>query len=376
MNEDKKYMRMALRLAAFGVGQVEPNPAVGCVLVRDGKVIGKGYHKKFGEAHAEINALTDCRVRGEDPAGATMYVTLEPCCHHGKTGPCTDAILEARIAKVFVAMSDPAEHANGRGIRQLRGAGLDVEVGLCEHYARLLNAAYIKYARTHRPYVIVKWAQSLDGKLAWKPDSGPRWISGPLSRRDAHRLRRASQAILTGVNTILDDDPLLTPRPPKGKSPLRVILDSQLRILLRRKVMNTRRFGSLLFTTETGVVGQDKKIDRILSKGVDVTVVPEVQGRCGLKTVLTELARREVQQVLVEGGPTLITAFLEEGLADAVRIYIAPILLGDQGHKPLSDAMAALTRPTTLTDPEIKTFGHDVCISGEIDYSKSEASPR
>jgi len=373
VNEDKKHMKMALRLAAFGIGQVEPNPAVGCVLVRDGKVIGKGYHKKFGEAHAEINALTDCRVRGEDPAGATMYVTLEPCCHHGKTGPCTDAILEARIAKVFVAMSDPAEHANGRGIRQLRGAGLDVEVGLCEHYARLLNAAYIKYVRTHRPYVIVKWAQSLDGKLAWKPDSGRRWISGPLSRRDAHRLRRASQAILTGVNTILDDDPLLTPRPPKGKSPLRVILDSQLRILLRRKVMNTRRFGSLLFTTETGVVGQDKKIDRILSKGVDVTVVPEVQGHCGLKTVLTELARREVQQVLVEGGPALIAAFLEEGLADAVRIYIAPVLLGDQGHKPLSDAMAALTRPTSLTDPEIKTFGHDVCISGEIDYSKSEA---
>ena len=255
MNEHKKYMKMALRLAQYGIGQVEPNPAVGCVLVRDGKVIGKGYHKTFGQSHAEINALTDCRTRGEDPAGATMYVTLEPCCHHGKTGPCTEAILEARIAKLFIAMSDPAEHANGRGIRQLRSAGLDVEVGLYEHYARLLNAAYVKYTRTNRPYVIVKWAQSLDGKLAWKPEAGRRWISGPLSRKDAHRLRRASQAILTGVNTIIEDDPLLTPRPPKGKCPLRVVLDTHLRILLRRKVMNTRRFPSMLFTTESGVTG-------------------------------------------------------------------------------------------------------------------------
>jgi len=373
VDEHKKFMRMALRLAAYGVGLVEPNPAVGCVLVRDGKVIGKGYHKRFGEAHAEINALTDCRTRGHDPAGATMYVTLEPCCHHGKTGPCTEAILEARIGKVFVAMSDPAEYANGRGIRQLRGAGVDVEVGLCEHWARLLNAGYVKYARTHRPYVVVKWAQSLDGMLAWKAGTGQRWISGPASRKDVHRLRRASGAILTGVNTIIEDDPLLTPRPPKGKAPLRVICDSQLRIPLRRKVMNTRRFGSLLITTESGVAGKDKKIDRILNKGVDVTVVPEVEGRCGLKTVLTELARREVQQVLVEGGPTLITQFLEEGLADAVRIYIAPIILGERGDKPLSMAMAALTRQVGLVDVEVRTLGEDVCISAEVEYGEGDS---
>ncbi|MBN1816953.1 MAG: bifunctional diaminohydroxyphosphoribosylaminopyrimidine deaminase/5-amino-6-(5-phosphoribosylamino)uracil reductase RibD [Sedimentisphaerales bacterium] len=359
-------MKMALRLAQFGVGLVEPNPAVGCVIVRDGKVIGKGYHKKFGEAHAEVNALHDCRVRGNNPEGATMYVTLEPCCHQGKTGPCTEAILAAKIGRLFVAMSDPSEHNDGRGIRQLRAAGLDVEVGLCEHYSRLLNAAFVKYARTHRPYVIVKWAQSLDGKLAWKPETGNRWISNAQSRKDAHKMRRASQAILTGVNTILADDPALTPRPPKGKVPLRVVADSKLRIPLGRRFMNTRRFPSMIFSTEEGVVGQDKKIDKILAKGVDLTVVPTINERCGLRTVLTELARREIHQVLVEAGPTLISSLLEEGLVDAVRIYIAPMILGGQGHVPISDAMAAVTQCKTLKDMEIKTFGQDVCICGEI----------
>ncbi|MBN1123866.1 MAG: bifunctional diaminohydroxyphosphoribosylaminopyrimidine deaminase/5-amino-6-(5-phosphoribosylamino)uracil reductase RibD [Sedimentisphaerales bacterium] len=364
-------MKMALRLAQFGVGMVEPNPAVGCVIVKNGKVIGKGYHKKFGEAHAEINALQDCRDKGNDPEGATMYVTLEPCCHQGKTGPCTDAILAAKIGKLFVAMSDPSEHNDGRGIRQLRATGLDVEVGLCEHYARLLNAAFIKYARTHRPYVIVKWAQGLDGKLAWKPETKKRWISNAQSRKDAHKIRRASQAIMTGVNTILTDDPALTPRPPKGKVPLRVVVDSKLRIQLGKRFMNTRRFPSMIFSTEEGVVGQEKKIDKILAKGVDLTVVPTINERCGLRTVLTELARREVRQVLVEAGPTLISSLLEEGLVDAVRIYIAPVILGNQGYVPISDAMTVVTHCKTLRDMEIKTFGGDICISGEVDTPES-----
>ncbi len=189
-------MQSALKLAEKGISSVEPNPAVGCIIIKAGQLIGKGYHKKFGGPHAEVNALEDCRTLGMTPEGGTMYVTLEPCCHQGKTGPCTQAIIGAGIARVIAATIDPSEHANGKGMEQLRQAGIEVEVGLCEQEARLLNAPFFKYVTTGKPWVVLKWAQSLDGKLAYADQSAEkRWITNEASRNDAHRLRRRVGAI-------------------------------------------------------------------------------------------------------------------------------------------------------------------------------------
>ncbi len=207
-SQDTNHMQAALKLAQRGIGSVEPNPAVGCIIIKGNQIAGKGWHKKLGGPHAEINALEDCKMLGINPEAATMYVTLEPCCHHGRTGPCTDAIIAAGLARVVVAMPDPSEHAGGRGIEQLRNAGIDVHVGLCQDQAKLLNAPFFKFATTGRTWVIVKWAQSIDGKLSYADQAETRWISGQRSRKDAHKLRRRVQAILVGVNTVLADDPL------------------------------------------------------------------------------------------------------------------------------------------------------------------------
>jgi diaminohydroxyphosphoribosylaminopyrimidine deaminase/5-amino-6-(5-phosphoribosylamino)uracil reductase len=235
-------MQAALRLAQRGIGSVEPNPAVGCVIVKSGQVIGKGWHKRFGGAHAEINALEDCGTQSASPEGATMYVTLEPCCHSAKTPPCTDAIIDAGLAKVVVATVDPSEHANGKGVEQLRNVGIEVQTGVCEAQARLLNAAFIKFAATGKCWVTVKWAQSIDGKMTWADQSRERrWVSGKKSREDVHKLRRRVQAILVGINTVLADDPLLTARPSKGRKPTRIVLDSRLRIPLDCRLLATAK---------------------------------------------------------------------------------------------------------------------------------------
>jgi diaminohydroxyphosphoribosylaminopyrimidine deaminase/5-amino-6-(5-phosphoribosylamino)uracil reductase len=211
---DEKYMRRALELAAMGAGKVEPNPKVGCVIVKDGEVIGEAFHEKFGEGHAEVNALANCRQWDSDPKGATMYVTLEPCSHHGKTPPCADAVIEARVKKVVAAMGDPAEHVSGEGFEKLRAAGIEVEVGLCQRQAELLNPGFIKMAIDGTPWVIAKWAQSADGFLAWSnPFEDGQWISNQASRADVHKLRQSVQAVVVGIDTAIADDPQLTARP-------------------------------------------------------------------------------------------------------------------------------------------------------------------
>ncbi|MFA5252636.1 MAG: bifunctional diaminohydroxyphosphoribosylaminopyrimidine deaminase/5-amino-6-(5-phosphoribosylamino)uracil reductase RibD, partial [Phycisphaerae bacterium] len=225
MTNDKRYMQTALRLARRGIGSVEPNPAVGAVIVKGGRVIGKGWHKKFGGPHAEINALKNCR---KSPRGATMYVTLEPCCHFGKTPPCTKTIIKSGIEKVVAATKDPTKKVNGKGFKILKNAGIEVKTDVCKKEAQLLNAPFFKFAKTKKPWVIIKWAQSEDGFLARSDKK--RWITGAKSRKDAHKLRKKVQAILVGINTVLADDPMLTARPGTGKQPLRVVLDSKFKI--------------------------------------------------------------------------------------------------------------------------------------------------
>ncbi len=366
-------MRSALKLAEKGIGSVEPNPAVGCVIVKAGQVIGKGYHKKFGGPHAEVTAIADCATLGVRPEGGTMYVTLEPCCHVGKTGPCTQAILDARIARVVAAAGDPSGHACGKGLEQLRRAGVKVEVGLCEQEARLLNAPFFKYAATGRCWVVLKWAQSIDGKLAYADQSpvetqdvaSRRWITNELSRADAHKLRRRAGAILVGINTVLADDPLLTPRPSKGKKPIRVVLDDSLRIPLTSRLLRTTKTSPVLVCTRKAAVEANAKhAERIRKRGVEVLACEGAGETTDLHCLLDHLAGRGVQQVLVEGGPRVLASFLREGLADEICVYIAPKILGADGAAFIGEPMTDLMQGIGLDHVQIKTFGDDICLRG------------
>lgn len=374
MTSDEKYMQVALRLARRGIGSVEPNPAVGCVIVKNSKIIGRGWHRKFGGPHAEINALQDCKDKGTNANGTTMYVTLEPCCHHGKTSPCTDAIIETKPAKVIVATLDPSEHARGKGAEQLRNAGIEVQVGQCEEEAKLLNAPFIKFATTGRCWVILKWAQSIDGMLAWaESGDNQRWISGEKSRKDAHKLRRRAQAILVGVGTVLADDPLLTARPSKGKKPLRVVLDNNLKILADCKLLATAKKSPVLIVTSQEAISANPSLaKKITEKGAELLAAPVVQGRCDLDFLTDELSKQGITQLLVEGGPTVITSFLKQGLADEICVYIAPEILGSQGSVNITEPMAELSGAIGLHYVDIRRFGDDIRITGLLGKAVDE----
>jgi len=364
-NLDENYMQTALKLAQRGIGSVEPNPVVGAVIVKANQIIGRGWHRQFGGPHAEINAIEDCKSLGANPAGATMYITLEPCCHRGKTAPCTDAIIAAKLAKVVVATIDPSEHANGAGLEQLRNAGVEVQTGVCEAQAKLLNAPFIKFATTGKCWVILKWAQSIDGKLSYPEGNEKRWISGEQSRKDVHKLRRRVQGILVGINTVIADDPLLTARPSRDKKATRVVLDSHLRIPLNCKLLATAKKSPVLILTSQETLQTNAQIaEKITQKGAELIAYPDMQGRSNLYFLLNELAKRGITQLLVEGGPTVIASFLKEQLADEICVYIVPKILGGSGSVDISGPMAELAEAVGLHYVDIKRFGDDVRITG------------
>ncbi len=330
-------MRLALELAAKGMGNVEPNPMVGAIIVKNNKIIGKGFHKKFGGPHAEINALKSCK---KSPRGATMYVTLEPCCHFGKTPPCTDAIIKAGIKKVVAAVKDPTSKVAGKGFAILKKAGIEIQTGVCKKEAKKLNAPFFKLAKSKRPWVIIKWAQSKDGFLA-RTDK-KRWITNAKSRKDVHGLRRKVQAILVGINTVLEDDPMLTVRRgatasqqarlDTGRQPLRVVLDSRLRIPQNCNLIKTaKKTPVCIFTTINKI--------KIKQKGVQIVKVGKYKGEINLKAVLAELGKRNIQQLLVEGGEKIITSFLKQKLADEIIIYTSNEKLGKKGKVKTSQIM-------------------------------------
>lgn len=377
MTSDEKYMQTALKLARRGIGSVEPNPAVGAIIVKANQIIGKGWHKKFGGAHAEINALADCKTLGVNPQAATMYVTLEPCCHQGKTAPCTDAIIAAKLAKVVVATIDPSEQAAGRGIEQLRSAGIGVQTGVCETQAKLLNAPFIKFAATGRCWVVLKWAQSIDGKMAWADETDVRrWIANEQSRKDVHKLRRCVGAILVGINTVLADNPLLTVRPSSARQPVRAILDSQLRIPLGCKLLGTaKKAPVLIVASEQALQTNPKKQEKIARKGAEVLACPDT-GRSNLYFLLDELSNRGIAQLLVEGGPTVIASFLKERLADQIVVYITPKILGRSGSVGIAGPMAELTKSFGLHYVDIERFGDNVRLRGLSKKALDEISIR
>ncbi len=332
-SQRQKYMQTALELASKGSGHVAPNPLVGAVIVKDHTIIGRGYHKKFGGPHAEVEALRDCRERGYDPADATMFVTLEPCCHFGKTPPCTQAILEAGIGEVDIATLDDYREVNGQGIEFLHRQGITVEIGCCSRQARRLNAGFFTAQKLGRPHVIVKWAQSIDAQLAWPENSDRRWISSDQSRRHVHLLRSGSGAVLTGVNTILADDPLLNVRLDEpAVQPLRVVLDRKMRIPVDCRLVRTAaEYRTLIYT----IVGQEEKIPQLVQAGCEVVIIESIPESEMLREVLCDLGKRGITDVFVEAGPRLINAFLTANLADRLMVYIAPVIIG-KGPAPLN----------------------------------------
>jgi diaminohydroxyphosphoribosylaminopyrimidine deaminase/5-amino-6-(5-phosphoribosylamino)uracil reductase len=373
IDQHEKHMEMALNLAQRGIGSVEPNPAVGAVIIKANQIIGKGWHKQFGGAHAEINALEDCKTLGVRPRGGKMYITLEPCSHQGKTPPCTQAIISAGLAKVFIATADPSRHADGKGIRQLREAGIDVQTGICQERAKLLNAPFFKFATTGKCWVILKWAQSIDGKVAWTQsghgalgtDNDSPWISGELSRREVHKLRRRVQAVLVGINTVIADDPLLTARPSKGKQAVRIVMDSFLRIPPDCKLLATAsRSPVLIFTSENSAQTNPWIVEQITNHGAELLAYPDSHGSSNLHFLLDELSKRGISQLLVEGGPRVLTSFLKENLADQIFVYIAPKILGAQGSVEIARPMAELIQAVGLHNVDIKRFGDDVRLTG------------
>lgn len=328
--QETRYMRRALTLAARGQGRVEPNPMVGCVIVRGRRIVGEDYHRRFGAAHAEINAL---RAAGRQARGATCYVTLEPCCHHGKTPPCTRALIEASIGRVVAAMRDPFEQVRGKGLRILRAAGITVETGLLEAQAEALNAPYLKRLHEGRPWVILKWAQSLDGKIATRSGDS-QWISGPSSRRRAHRLRSRVDAIIVGVTTVITDDPLLTCRDaPMRRRAKRVILDPHLRIPQQCRLVRTARDIPTMIVTARAMI-ETPQAHRLADNGAELIGVRQTREGLDLGRLLDIFGRQGMTNIMVEGGGATLGAWLDRRLADEAVVFVAPRLVGGRGAVP------------------------------------------
>ncbi|HUC00554.1 MAG TPA: bifunctional diaminohydroxyphosphoribosylaminopyrimidine deaminase/5-amino-6-(5-phosphoribosylamino)uracil reductase RibD [Solirubrobacterales bacterium] len=327
-------MRRALELAERGRGRVSPNPLVGAVIVRDREIIGEGFHAELGGLHAERAALADCRARGEDPAGATMYVTLEPCAHQGRQPPCVEAILADGISRVAIASEDPSERAAGRGPGMLRDGGVEVlfAAGAEAAAARRLNQPFRKHARTGLPFVTLKLAMSLDGQTATAPGDSP-WISGDESRALVHHWRAESDAIAVGIGTVLADDPLLTARIPTARQPIRVVFDSDARLPCSSQLLASLDQSPLIV-----VVAPDADPARtgaLRDTGADVIVASGASPADRVRTTLADLGRREITSLFLEGGRTLASAFLTADQIDETRTFIAPVLLG-QSSPPLA----------------------------------------
>ena len=368
MEKDEKYMRMALGLARKGRGKTSPNPMVGAVVVRGNNVVGKGYHHRAGEPHAEVLAL---RQAGEKARGATLYLNLEPCDHFGKTPPCTQAILQAGIKRVVAGMQDPNPRVSGRGFERLRRAGVQVDVGLLEGECRELNAPFCKCIRTRKPFVILKAAVSLDGKVATRSGDS-RWISGEESRGYVHRLRSAVDAVMVGIGTVLRDDPLLNVRLANKKTtrhPLRVIVDSRLRLPLRSRIAQTASlYRTLVATTRAA---PSSRIHRMKSAKLEVlTVESRKSGEVSLGALMGELGRRGILSLLLEGGPTLNATALGEKIVDRVLLFVAPKIIGGEkapgmiGGKGVSRAKRALGMEIL----RVRRIGADVMIEGKPIY--------
>jgi len=351
---DTTYMRRALRLAARAAGRTSPNPLVGSVVVRNGEIIGEGYHHAAGESHAEVNAL---RKAGEAARGATLFTNLEPCAHQGRTPPCVDAIREAGIARVVVAMRDPDPRTDGRGIRGLRAAGIEVEEGVLRADAERLNAGFVSRLKRGRPFVLLKLATTVDGRVAVP---GRRYLSGKPALREVHRLRDRTDAVLVGIGTVLADDPALTVREVKGRDPLRVIVDADARTPPTAKVVRSKDpQRTVIFVARDAEV---RRTNKLREAGVLLVTVPRADGGLDLGAVLRWLGQHGVNTVMSEAGPHVAGALMRGGLADRVLLLFSPVAGGDG-----PPALEGVPKASDLHDVRVRKLGDDLALEGALD---------
>lgn len=367
---DKEFfMRRAIELAKRGEGYTAPNPMVGCVVVKDGEILNEGYHRKYGEYHAERNALLTC---GEEAMGAEVYVTLEPCCHHGKTPPCTDIIIEKGISKVYVGSVDPNPLVGGKGIQILEEHGIEVETGILEEECRKLNEAFFHYMETGMPYLIMKYAMTLDGKIACVTGDS-QWITDIPARRHVHALRKKYTGIMVGIGTVLSDDPMLDCRIESHVDPIRIICDSSLRIPMESRLVQTAKRIPVIVACREDLVSDEehkKKIEALEYAGVTVlttTAGPKGKG-INLEELLKMLGERKIDSILLEGGGTLNASALKAGLVNKVFAYVAGKMVGGREAKSPIEGMGIekMCDAICLCDMKVELLDDDVCISGYI----------
>ncbi|MBR5364400.1 MAG: bifunctional diaminohydroxyphosphoribosylaminopyrimidine deaminase/5-amino-6-(5-phosphoribosylamino)uracil reductase RibD [Oscillospiraceae bacterium] len=362
---DSEWMLRAVSLAERGIGFVNPNPLVGCVIVRDGRIIGEGWHERYGGLHAERNALKNCT---EDPRGAVMYVTLEPCCHYGKNPPCTEAVIAAGISRVVVGSDDPNPLVAGKGLQQLRDAGIAVETGICKAECDKLNRIFFHYITTGAPYCILKTAMTADGKTATRTGKS-QWITGEAARRHVHETRKRTAAILCGIGTVLADDPMLNCRTDNPSHPVRIVCDTHLRIPLTSKLVQTaQEIPVIAAACETN----PEKQKQLEDAGVQVLMLPSENGHVSLNALMQELGKMHLDSVLIEGGAELHEAALRAGIVQQVQIYIAPKIFGGRDAKTAVGGIgvAAVAEAYQLSAPEISRFGDDIL----LDYTVKGAA--
>ncbi len=361
LNTDTIYMRKVIQLAHLGAGYVSPNPMVGAIIVKNGKVIGKGYHKKFGGPHAEVNAINNAK---ESVEGATIYVNLEPCNYHGKTPPCTDLLIKSKIARVVIGMKDPNPRVTAKGIKQLRKAGIEVTVCVLENEAKKLNKTFIKYISTNMPFVTLKVAQTLDGKIADKTGKS-QWITCKESRKYVHQLRAEYDAVLVGANTIINDNPSLTVRDAKGRNPVRIIIDGNFNVPEKAKVFQDSLAQTILFIASNRRLKQSAKKLKLEKKNITIVEMPGTKsGHLEIESILKKLGEFNIASVLVEGGTTIFSQFVQQHQADKLLTFIAPKILGQglNSFKQLQNKI--LGNEVTLKDITYTQYGQDILVEG------------
>lgn len=361
MDDNERYMRRALELARKGAGHTSPNPMVGCVVVRDGQIISEGYHERYGEFHAERNALMRCT---EDTAGADLYVTLEPCCHYGKTPPCTEIIIEKKIGHVYVGSMDSNPLVAGKGVQILRDHGIEVTTGILEEECRKLNEVFYHYIQTKTPFVVSKFAMSLDGKIACASGDS-RWVSGEAARRDTHELRKLYSGIMVGIGTVLADDPMLNCRIEEGVDPVRIVCDSCLRIPEDTQLVRTaKQIPTIVAVAEDTLEHEQEKISRLQKAGV--RILSAGRGQVDLKQLMRQLGEAGIDSVLLEGGGTLNASAYRTGIVDKVVAYIAgKIIGGEDAPTPVRGEGAAEMKDAVLLENiEVRMLDGDLRVSG------------
>lgn len=358
---DSEYMHEALRLAEKGMGFVNPNPMVGAVIVKDGRIIGKGWHRQYGGLHAERNAFADCT---EDCTGASLYVTLEPCCHHGKTPPCTEAVIEHGIGRVIIGSADPNPLVAGKGVKILREHGIEVTEGVLKEECDSLNEIFMHYITANTPFVTMKYAMTMDGKIACYTGES-KWITGEAARRQVQLDRLRHSAIMVGVGTVIADDPMLTCRTENGRNPVRIICDTHLRIPEECNIVKTaKEIPTIIAVCDA----EPKKTERLAGAGCEILTVGEADGHTDLRQLMKIAVERKIDSILIEGGGELNWSALQAGIVSKVQTYIAPKLFGGAAAKsPLSgQGVPSPDKAFMLTDSRVRRLGEDFLIESRV----------